>query len=204
MQISWLSARESQEIIKNKSGSLRTRCQLRKIEILSLVPQPPCHTLPLQKYWRLPYILLANNSFDLYVISKACFFGHVQKDPLVLIYFLKATYDAVTCCFCCVTDDATVTDLWEKHFSTLSTVCIMLDDKDCPYNYKHLASRLGISASTLRKFKYGDSSESPSMVVLKKLETQKPNLSTDDMVVALNSLGLETIAKELKCRPPGG
>ena len=113
-------------------------------------------------------------------------------------------YDAFTCYFCCVTDDATVTDLWEKHFSTLSTVCIMLDDMDCPYNYKHLASWLGISGSTLRTFKYGDSSESPSMIVLKILETQKPNLSTDHMVVALTSWGLKPIAEELKCQPPGG
>lgn len=113
-------------------------------------------------------------------------------------------YDAVTCYFCCVTDDATVTDLWENHFSALSTVCIMLDDVDCPYDYKHLASQLGISGSTLRTFKYGDSSESPSMVVLKILETKKPKLSTDDMVVALTGLGLKTIADELKSQPSGG
>lgn len=140
--------------------------------------------------------------FTLYL--KPYFFGHVQKDPLVLIYFLKAMYDAVTCYFCCVTDDATVTDLWENHFSALSTVCIVLDDVDCPYGYKHLASQLGISGSTLRTFKYGDSSESPSMVVLKILETKKPKLSTDDMVVALTGLGLKTIADKLKSKCSGG
>lgn len=100
-------------------------------------------------------------------------------------------------------DDATVTDLWENHFSALSTVCIMLDDVDCPYDYKHLASELGISGSTLRTFKYGDSSESPSMVVLKILETKKPKLSTDEMVVALTGVGLKTIADELKSQPSG-
>ena len=103
-----------------------------------------------------------------------------------------------------VTDDATVTDLWENHFSALSTVCIMLDDVDCPYHYKHLASELGISGSTLRTFKYGDSSESPSMVVLNILETKKPKLSTDDMVVALTGLGLKTIADKLKSKCSGG
>lgn len=100
-------------------------------------------------------------------------------------------------------DDATVTDLWENHFSALSTVCIMLDDVDCPYDYKHLASQLGISGSTLRTFKYGDSSESPSMVVLKILETKKPKLSTDDMVVALTGLGLKTIPDKLKSQRSG-
>lgn len=80
----------------------------------------------------------------------------------------------------------------------------MLDDMDCPYNYKHLASQLGISGGTLRTFKYGDSSESPSMIVLKILESQKPNLSTADMVVALTSWGPETIVEELKRQPPGG
>lgn len=109
--------------------------------------------------------------------------------------------EAVTCYFCCVTDDATVTDLWEKHFSALSTVCIMLDDADCPCDYKNLASQLGISGSTIRTFKYGDSGESPSMIVLKILETKKPKLSTDDMVDALTGLGLKPIPS---LQPSGG
>ncbi|XP_015758640.1 PREDICTED: uncharacterized protein LOC107337909 isoform X3 [Acropora digitifera] len=100
-------------------------------------------------------------------------------------------------------DKATVTDLWENNLSTLSTVCIMLDDMHCPNTYKDLATLLRIPRSTLRTFKYEDSGESPSKSVLEILETQRPNLSTDEMIIALTELELTGIAAELLKLPVG-
>lgn len=79
----------------------------------------------------------------------------------------------------------------------------MLDDMHCPNTYKDLATLLRIPGSTLRTFKYGDSSESPSKSVLEILETRKPNLSTDEMKIALTELELTGIAAEL-LQLPGG
>lgn len=73
----------------------------------------------------------------------------------------------------------------------------------CPNTYKDLATLLRIPGSTLRTFKYGDSSESPSKSVLEILETRKPNLSTDEMKIALTELELTGIAAEL-LQLPGG
>lgn len=121
----------------------------------------------------------------------------------LVLFFKSHEWCSVTCFFCCEADKATVTDLWENNLSTLSTVCIMLDDMHCPNTYKDLATLLRIPRSTLRTFKYEDSGESPSKSVLEILETQKPNLSTDEMIIALTELGLPGIAAEL-LKLPGG
>lgn len=96
-----------------------------------------------------------------------------------------------------------MTDLWENHLSTLSTVCIKLDDMHSPNTYKDLATQLGIPGMAIRTFKYGDSSESPSKLVLEILETRNPNLSADEMMVALKELKLPGIAAKL-CQFQGG
>ena len=74
-------------------------------------------------------------------------------------------------------DKATVTDLCNDHPETLNAVCLKLDDKRGPINWYHLGMKLGISGGTLRTFR-DPSGCSPSEVILQKIATLRPNIST--------------------------
>ena len=95
-----------------------------------------------------------------------------------------------------LSDETTVTDLWENHPETMCTVCLNLDDQRSVKNWIHLGSKLGISGGTLRKFK-DPSGFSPSEAILKKIKTLQPTLPITKIQAVLKELNLETIANKL-------
>ena len=78
---------------------------------------------------------------------------------------------------------ATVTDLCNDHPETLNAVCLKLDDMRGPIYWYHLGMKLGISGGTLRTFR-DPSGYSPSEVILRKMETLRPNLSVTTIAAA--------------------
>lgn len=67
-------------------------------------------------------------------------------------------------------------DLCNDHPETLNAVCLKLDMRG-PINWHYLGMKLGISGGTLRTFR-DPSGCSPSEVILKKIATLRPNIST--------------------------
>ena len=87
-------------------------------------------------------------------------------------------------------DNATVADLCENHLETLRTICIKLEDKHFVNNWQNLGIEIGMKGTQLRKFN-NPSEYSPADVVLRKIETLKPDLLLTDMKRGLGGLNLE-------------
>lgn len=84
----------------------------------------------------------------------------------------------------------------------MSNICIKLDDKRHVNNWQVLGIKIGFTGKQLRGFK-DPSGYSHAEIVLRKIETLKPNLLLTDMKLALKELKLvpglsEAIANELK------
>ena len=96
-------------------------------------------------------------------------------------------------------DEATVTDLCNDHPETLNAVCLKLDDMRGPINWYHLGMKLGISGGTLRTFR-GPSGCSPSEVILRMIETLRPNISTTEIAATVEQ-EVPAVAKVLNELP---
>ncbi|XP_078382169.1 uncharacterized protein LOC144664816 [Oculina patagonica] len=99
-------------------------------------------------------------------------------------------------------DNATVADLCDKFPETLCNVCLKLDDKHNPTNWKNLGLKLGINGATLRSLE-DPSDDSPTEVILQKIESLRPSLPIVEMKEVLMNLNLSTIAEELDNLPVG-
>lgn len=91
-------------------------------------------------------------------------------------------------------------DLCENHPDTLSIVCLYLDNERTFGTWQDLGIKLGINGGTLWTFKNPCGADSPSMTLLKKIETLKPGLriSTLEAAFGEDQLNLPAIVKVLR------
>ena len=72
----------------------------------------------------------------------------------------------------------------------MRTICIKLEDKHFVNNWQDLGIEIGVKGTQLRKFN-NPSDYSPAEIVLRKIETLKPDLLLTDMKHTLGELKLE-------------
>lgn len=97
-------------------------------------------------------------------------------------------------------DNATVTNLCDLYPDILCNVCLKLDDKRIINGWKDLGLKIDIDWATLQKFE-APSGDSPTEVILQKIETLKPSLPLEKIKEVLKNLKLPTIAAELNKLP---